>query len=173
MTGTRYRMERRALLVGGTASTALSLVPGARVRAQSSLDRVSFQTNWRAQAEHGGPRRERERGDAHRHQPLVEPRGEPDGELRARDQHDGAHQRGAHPRGRAVRLQLRGGEVRELIEEGQQYGMQTFDQHLAELVRREVVAYEVALAAATRPARSTYSWPPPSSRSVSTSPTPA
>lgn len=42
-------------------------------------------------------------------------------------------------------------EVRELIEEGQQYGMQTFDQHLAELVRRETVTYEVALAAATRP----------------------
>ena len=44
-------------------------------------------------------------------------------------------------------------EVRELIQEGQtQYGMQTFDQHLADLVRRGVVAYEVALAAATRPA---------------------
>ena len=43
------------------------------------------------------------------------------------------------------------GEVRELIEEGSQYGMQTFDQHLAELVRREAVTYEVALAAATRP----------------------
>ncbi len=42
-------------------------------------------------------------------------------------------------------------EVRELIEEGQQYGMQTFDQHLAELVRREAVTYEIALAAATRP----------------------
>ncbi|GJG84995.1 twitching motility protein PilT [Gemmatimonadetes bacterium T265] len=44
------------------------------------------------------------------------------------------------------------GEVRELIEEGQQYGMQTFDQHLAELVRGGAVAYDVALAAATRPA---------------------
>ncbi|HEY0779013.1 MAG TPA: type IV pilus twitching motility protein PilT [Gemmatirosa sp.] len=43
-------------------------------------------------------------------------------------------------------------EVRELIEEGHtQYGMQTFDQHLAELVRREFVTYEVALAAASRP----------------------
>ncbi|WP_376100431.1 ABC transporter substrate-binding protein [Roseomonas sp. CCTCC AB2023176] len=47
-------MERRALLAGGTASLALAAVPGARVKAQSSLDRVSFQTNWRAQAEHGG-----------------------------------------------------------------------------------------------------------------------
>ncbi len=45
------------------------------------------------------------------------------------------------------------GEVRELIQEGQtQYGMQTFDQHLAELVRGEVVTYDVALGAATRPA---------------------
>ena len=43
-------------------------------------------------------------------------------------------------------------EVRELIEEGQQYGMQTFDQHLTELVRSDAVTYEVALAAATRPA---------------------
>ena len=32
-------------------------------------------------------------------------------------------------------------EVRELIEEGQQYGMQTFDQHLGELVRGGAVAY--------------------------------
>ena len=54
MAGTRYRMERRALLAGGTASFALAAVPGARVRAQSALDKVSFQTNWRAQAEHGG-----------------------------------------------------------------------------------------------------------------------
>ena len=45
------------------------------------------------------------------------------------------------------------GEIRELIEEGQaQYGMQTFDQHLGELVRGGAVAYEVALGAATRPA---------------------
>ena len=45
------------------------------------------------------------------------------------------------------------GEVREMIEEGRgQYGMQTFDQHLADLVREEMVTYEVALAAASRPA---------------------
>jgi twitching motility protein PilT len=35
---------------------------------------------------------------------------------------------------------------------GDQYGMQTFDQHLLELVSDEVVAYEAALAAATDPA---------------------
>jgi len=50
---TRYRIERRALLGGGTA-LALAAVPGARVGLAQSLDRVSFQTNWRAQAEHGG-----------------------------------------------------------------------------------------------------------------------
>lgn len=50
---TRYRIERRALLTGGVALT-LAAVPGARVPVAQSLDRVSFQTNWRAQAEHGG-----------------------------------------------------------------------------------------------------------------------
>jgi NitT/TauT family transport system substrate-binding protein len=50
---TRYRIERRALL-GGAAGFALAAVPGARVGVAQSLDRVSFQTNWRAQAEHGG-----------------------------------------------------------------------------------------------------------------------
>jgi NitT/TauT family transport system substrate-binding protein len=50
---TRYRIERRALLAGGTGF-ALAAVPGARVPVAQSLDRVSFQTNWRAQAEHGG-----------------------------------------------------------------------------------------------------------------------
>ncbi len=50
---TRYRIQRRALL-GGAAGFALSAVPGARVPVAQSLDRVSFQTNWRAQAEHGG-----------------------------------------------------------------------------------------------------------------------
>ncbi|WP_439548251.1 ABC transporter substrate-binding protein [Falsiroseomonas sp.] len=50
---TRYRMERRALLTGGTAFT-LAAVAGARVPLAQTLDRVSFQTNWRAQAEHGG-----------------------------------------------------------------------------------------------------------------------
>lgn len=49
---TRYRIERRSLLTGGTV---LALVAtNARVPYAQALDRVSFQTNWRAQAEHGG-----------------------------------------------------------------------------------------------------------------------
>jgi twitching motility protein PilT len=45
------------------------------------------------------------------------------------------------------------GEVREYVADGRsQYGMQTFDQHLTELVRAGQVAYDAALAAATRPA---------------------
>ena len=44
------------------------------------------------------------------------------------------------------------GEIRDFIAEGRtQYGMQTFDQHLGDLVRAGEVAYEVALNAATRP----------------------
>jgi len=50
--GTRYRMGRRALLGGGTAA-ALVPVGAAPGRAQA-LDKVVFQTDWRAQAEHGG-----------------------------------------------------------------------------------------------------------------------
>jgi NitT/TauT family transport system substrate-binding protein len=50
---TRYRFERRALLKGGTA-LALTAVAGVRVPLAQTLDKVSFQTNWRAQAEHGG-----------------------------------------------------------------------------------------------------------------------
>jgi len=52
MTMTKYRMTRRGALglIGGSALVA---VPGARVSAQT-LDKVSYQTNWRAQAEHGG-----------------------------------------------------------------------------------------------------------------------
>ena len=49
---TRYRIDRRGVLTGGAA--ALAVVAGARVPAAQTLDRVSFQTNWRAQAEHGG-----------------------------------------------------------------------------------------------------------------------
>ena len=42
--------------------------------------------------------------------------------------------------------------IRDLIADGkEQYGMQTFDQHLEELVRAGTVTYEVALAAASRP----------------------
>ena len=49
---TRYRIERRALLTGGTA-LVLSAVAGARVPLAQTLEKLSFQTNWRAQAEHG------------------------------------------------------------------------------------------------------------------------
>ncbi|HTT66513.1 MAG TPA: PilT/PilU family type 4a pilus ATPase [Gemmatimonadales bacterium] len=46
----------------------------------------------------------------------------------------------------------RTGEIREFIAEGrEQYGMQTFDQHLMELVQEDVVDYDVALAHATNP----------------------
>ncbi|QXM25146.1 ABC transporter substrate-binding protein [Elioraea tepida] len=55
---TRYVIDRRRLgrraILGVAAGSALVAVPGARgIRAQT-LDRVTFQTNWRAQAEHGG-----------------------------------------------------------------------------------------------------------------------
>jgi twitching motility protein PilT len=44
-------------------------------------------------------------------------------------------------------------EIADLIEEGRDhYGSQTFDQHLTELVRSEVVSFEVAKAAANNPA---------------------
>ncbi|MDQ8154563.1 MAG: type IV pilus twitching motility protein PilT [Gemmatimonadota bacterium] len=44
------------------------------------------------------------------------------------------------------------GEIRDYIAEGrEQYGMQTFDQHLGDLVQEGQVTFEVALAAATRP----------------------
>ncbi|MFL5577939.1 MAG: type IV pilus twitching motility protein PilT [Gemmatimonadaceae bacterium] len=44
------------------------------------------------------------------------------------------------------------GEIHDFIAEGrEQYGMQTFDQHLADLVHEGEVTYEVALAAASRP----------------------
>ena len=53
MSMTKYRIARRKALglLGGAAS--LVAVPGARVSAQT-LDKVSYLTNWRAQAEHGG-----------------------------------------------------------------------------------------------------------------------
>jgi twitching motility protein PilT len=44
------------------------------------------------------------------------------------------------------------GEIRDFIEEGrEQYGSQSFDQHLADLVNDGVVTFEVALAASSRP----------------------
>ncbi len=52
----------------------------------------------------------------------------------------------------AVRRSEGAGAIEELMEEGQrQYGMQTFDQHLMELVQEEMVDYETAKAAATSP----------------------
>jgi hypothetical protein len=43
-------------------------------------------------------------------------------------------------------------EIRDYIAEGrEQYGMQTFDQHLSDLVQNGEVEFEVALAAATKP----------------------
>lgn len=52
MSATRYIVSRRVAL-GLAAGPLLTVVPGARVSAQR-LDRVSYITNWRAQAEHGG-----------------------------------------------------------------------------------------------------------------------
>jgi twitching motility protein PilT len=50
-------------------------------------------------------------------------------------------------------LQQRIGEIRDFIAEGRdQYGMQTFDQHLADLVTQGVVSFDTALTASTRPA---------------------
>jgi len=49
---TRYRIDRRALLAGGAAT--LVAVPGARIALAQTLEKLTFQTNWRAQAEHGG-----------------------------------------------------------------------------------------------------------------------
>ena len=46
----------------------------------------------------------------------------------------------------------RTGEIREFVAEGrEQYGMQTFDQHLMDLVSEDVVEYDRALASATNP----------------------
>jgi len=55
MTTMKYRLNRRTALglIGGGAASALIPMPGAKVNAQT-LDKVSYQTNWRAQAEHGG-----------------------------------------------------------------------------------------------------------------------
>ena len=52
---TKYRINRRRALgfLGGTAAASLVAVPGARVGAQA-LDKIVYQLNWRAQAEHGG-----------------------------------------------------------------------------------------------------------------------
>jgi twitching motility protein PilT len=44
------------------------------------------------------------------------------------------------------------GEIRDYIADGRdQYGMQTFDQHLSDLVSDQTVTFETAMAAATNP----------------------
>src|SRR5476651_1270402 len=55
MAMTKYRLSRRASfgLAGAAAGSVLVKLPGRSASAQT-LDRVSYQTNWRAQAEHGG-----------------------------------------------------------------------------------------------------------------------
>jgi len=55
MTMTRYRLSRRATLglAGAAAGSVLIELPGRTASAQV-LDKVSYQTSWRAQAEHGG-----------------------------------------------------------------------------------------------------------------------
>ena len=51
-----------------------------------------------------------------------------------------------------IREPERSDEIVDLIADGrEQYGSQTFDQHLAELVAQDTVAYEVAKSAATNP----------------------
>ena len=50
-------------------------------------------------------------------------------------------------------LESRVGEIRDFIADGrEQYHMQTFDQHLVDLVNADVVSFEIAKAASTRPA---------------------
>jgi twitching motility protein PilT len=50
-------------------------------------------------------------------------------------------------------LESRIGEIRDFIADGREtYQMQTFDQHLVDLVNSDKVSYEVAKAASTRPA---------------------
>jgi len=52
-----------------------------------------------------------------------------------------------------IRDRARVGEIKDYIEEGRdQYGMQTFDQHLGELVTEGVVTFETAKSAASNPA---------------------
>ena len=55
MATTRYRLSRRAALglAGAAAGSVLIKLPGSSARAQT-LDKVSYMTSWRAQAEHGG-----------------------------------------------------------------------------------------------------------------------
>ena len=56
MTSASYRLNRRTALrlAAGAAATGPLLVPVARQPQAQTLDKVSIQTDWRAQAEHGG-----------------------------------------------------------------------------------------------------------------------
>ena len=56
MTSASYRLRRRAALrlAAGVAATGPVLVPTSRRPQAQTLDKVSIQTDWRAQAEHGG-----------------------------------------------------------------------------------------------------------------------
>jgi NitT/TauT family transport system substrate-binding protein len=56
MTCTAYRLDRRAVLraAAGLAIAGPLLVPLGRAPRAQTFDRVSFLTDWRAQAEHGG-----------------------------------------------------------------------------------------------------------------------
>src|SRR6266700_3350065 len=57
-----------------------------------------------------------------------------------------------HGRVAAVEVLISTAELHEYIQEGRdEYGMQTFDQHLMDLVADEAVTYEAALAATTDP----------------------
>ena len=50
-------------------------------------------------------------------------------------------------------LEARIGEIRDFIADGREtYQMQTFDQHLVDLVNADKVSFEIAKAASTRPA---------------------
>jgi twitching motility protein PilT len=50
-------------------------------------------------------------------------------------------------------LEARINEIRDFIADGrEQYKMQTFDQHLVDLVNSDVVSFEIAKAASSRPA---------------------
>ena len=56
MTSASYRLRRRTALrlAVGVAATGPLLVPISRRPQAQTLDKVSIQTDWRAQAEHGG-----------------------------------------------------------------------------------------------------------------------
>ena len=61
---------------------------------------------------------------------------------------EGANGDGARPKGPgATHIQ----DLIDLIKEGDFYKMQTFDQHLFQLVRDDVITYDEALSASTSP----------------------